>query len=214
MLCHLAVYVSFVFCPKTVLCKIYVLLRHLTCQCRSVSCKTKYYLNTLYVSRKIYMCCFDISHVIVAVLECIAGLPVSWTVQANAYYVHYWCFSIANSSLPRFKHGQWLARMRVGKSQVLCNWTAVASHIRCTPLCPTASQQPTLWDPSSRRLSWCWWYRKKNTNLNKRKCIWKIHVRVGYRTKPKCNGRASFNNKWAPTTHCNVRVDLQDHYDG
>ena len=91
MLCHLVVYVFFVFCPKTVLCKIYVLLRHLTCQCRSVSCKTKYYLNTLYVSRKIYMCCFDISHVIAAVLECIAGLllaercrqmPIAFTISA------------------------------------------------------------------------------------------------------------------------------------
>jgi len=115
MLCHLAVYASFVFCPKTVLCKIYVLLRHLTCQCRSASCKTKYDLNTLYVSRKIYMCCFDISHVIAAVLECIVWLPVSWTVQANAYCVHYQCFSIANSPLPRYKHGQWLARMGVRK---------------------------------------------------------------------------------------------------
>ena len=91
MLCHLAVYASFVFCPKTVLCKIYVLLRHLTCQCRPASCKTKYYLNTLYVWRKIYMCCFDISHVIAAVLECIAGLllaewcrqmPIAFTVSA------------------------------------------------------------------------------------------------------------------------------------
>ena len=118
MLCHLAVYVSFVFCPKTVLCKIYVLLRYLTCQCRPASCKTKYYLNTLYVSRKIYMCCFDISHVIVAVLECIVWLPVSWTVQANAYCVHYQCFSIANFSLPRYKHGQWLACMGTRKSLV------------------------------------------------------------------------------------------------
>ena len=111
MLCHLAVYASFVFYPKTVLCKIYVLLRHLTCQCRPALCKIKYYLNTLYVSRKIYMCCFDISHVIVAVLECIAGLHVSWTVQANVYCVHRQCFSIANFLLPRYKYGQWLARL-------------------------------------------------------------------------------------------------------
>jgi hypothetical protein len=62
-----------------ILREIYVLLRHLACQCRPASCTTKYYLETLYVSCKIY----------VLFLGCFAGLPVSWTVQANAYCVYY-----------------------------------------------------------------------------------------------------------------------------
>jgi len=144
MLCHLAVYVSFVFCPKTVLCKRYVLLRHLTCQCRPVSCKTKYYLNTLYVSRKIYMCCFDISHVIAAVLECIVWLPVSWTVQANAYCVHYQCFSIANSPLPRYKHDQWLACMGSLKSLVGHNFSSLSFTFLLFLLTSSTSVSPTF----------------------------------------------------------------------
>jgi hypothetical protein len=69
-------------------CKICLLLSHQTCQCRPASCKTEYYLNTLCVLYNIYVLFWHL-HLIVAVLECIAGLLFNWTVHANSYRVYY-----------------------------------------------------------------------------------------------------------------------------